>query len=124
MAVNVNNPTASGMILTFDDEFDSNSTSADNVADNTLWSNHLWYDAADPGAISVSNGVLSLASNGELSSVNSAGQGFAQMYGYFEIDMKVPAGVGTWPAFWLMSQAHAQNAANPASEIDIIEGQG
>jgi hypothetical protein len=124
MTVNVNDPTASGMILTFDDEFDTNSTSSDNAADGTLWSNHLWYDSPDPGAISVANGVLSLASGGELSSVDSAGNGFSQTYGYFEIDMKVPSGVGTWPAFWLMSQQHVVSASAPAAEIDIMEGQG
>ena len=124
MSINVNDPTASGMILTFDDEFNSNSTSNDNAASGTKWSNHWWFDSPNPGAVSLSNGVLNLASNGELSSVNSAGQGFAQKYGYFEIDMKLPAGVGTWPAFFLMSQQHAVSAGNPASEIDIIEAQG
>lgn len=44
-------------------------------------------------------------------------------YGYFEARMKLPPGPGTWPAFWLMSQAPAHDAA-PAVEIDVIEYYG
>ncbi|MGH7090064.1 MAG: glycoside hydrolase family 16 protein, partial [Stellaceae bacterium] len=119
-----NDPTASGMVLTFDDEFNSNDTSNTGVASGAQWANHLWYQSANPGAVSVADGVLSLAANGELETVNSSGQGFAQTYGYFEIDMKVPSGVGTWPAFWMMSQQHVVNGSAPAAEIDAIEGQG
>jgi beta-glucanase (GH16 family) len=37
-------------------------------------------------------------------------------YGYFEARMKVPAGVGTWPAFWL----NPQDMTWPP-EIDVVE---
>jgi Glycosyl hydrolases family 16 len=37
--------------------------------------------------------------------------------------MKMPVGSGAWPAFWLMSKDHALGSA-PASELDIVEGQG
>jgi hypothetical protein len=123
MTFNPNDPTSSGMVLTFDDEFNSASISSDSVANATLWNNHMWYEGPNPNGYSVANGVATLQDIG-LSTVNSAGQGFGQTYGYFEADMKVPGVVGSWPAFWLMSQAHAQNGANPASEIDVIEGQG
>ena len=46
MAFNPNNPTASGMVLTFDDEFNQVSWSDNNVADNTLWTDH----GINPGA--------------------------------------------------------------------------
>lgn len=47
------------------------------------------------------------------------GQGFAQQYGYFEIETKLPPGLGTWPAFWLSSVDKSPNA-----EIDVFEYYG
>jgi beta-glucanase (GH16 family) len=44
---------------------------------------------------------------------------FAQKYGYFEIRSKVPAGVGVWPAFWML----ADDGGWPP-EIDVLEGRG
>ena len=48
-----------------------------------------------------------------------AGSGFAQQYGYFEIETKLPPGPGTWPAFWLSSID-----AKPNAEIDVFEYYG
>jgi beta-glucanase (GH16 family) len=47
--------------------------------------------------------------------INTAGK-FEQQYGRFEARMKVPAGQGFWPAFWLLP---ATGAWPP--EIDIME---
>ena len=41
---------------------------------------------------------------------------FTQTYGYFEAGMKLPAGTGNWPAFWLY-------AVNANSELDVMEEQ-
>lgn len=49
-------------------------------------------------------------SSGMLSTRDS----FTQTYGYFEAKMKLPAGGGAWPAFWLYS-------VNAGAEIDIME---
>ena len=45
--------------------------------------------------------------------------GFAQRYGYFEIETKLPPGPGTWPAFWLSGID-----AKPNAEIDVFEYYG
>lgn len=49
----------------------------------------------------------------------AAGTGFAQTYGYFEIECKLPPGPGTWPAFWL-----AGINDKPGAEIDVFEYYG
>lgn len=50
--------------------------------------------------------------SGSLSSINS----FYMRYGYWECRMQVPAGVGLWPAFWLVSVDGNDNL-----EIDVME---
>ena len=47
------------------------------------------------------------------------GSGFAQKFGYFEIDAKLPPGPGVWPAFWLVGIDPA-----PRAEIDVFEYYG
>jgi beta-glucanase (GH16 family) len=42
-------------------------------------------------------------------------------YGYFEARLKVPAGVGVWPAFWLNPDADANGQTTWPPEIDILE---
>lgn len=44
---------------------------------------------------------------------------FTQKYGYFEMRSKIPAGVGVWPAFWML----ADDGGWPP-EIDVMEGRG
>ena len=51
--------------------------------------------------------------SGILTTYNS----FSQLYGYFEIRAKFPAGKGYWPAFWMIPKG---NMPKPP-EIDIIE---
>ncbi len=62
---------------------------------------------------------------GGLSSCDANGNGFAQQYGYFEAYMKVPGGMGTWPAFWLFQKFGGPNSPpNPKTEIDVMEFYG
>lgn len=47
------------------------------------------------------------------------GSGFAQQYGYFEMEAKLPAGTGVWPGFWLVGVT-----PKPRAEIDVLEFYG
>ncbi len=58
--------------------------------------------------------------SGLLSSHNKCGGGFDQKFGYFEIRTKLPAGVGYWPAFWLIGSDRSRFTA----EIDVFEHHG
>jgi beta-glucanase (GH16 family) len=79
---------------------------------------------------SVQNGVLTISANPTPSSmlqyVNNEPytsgwidtyHEFSQTYGYFEMRAQLPAGQGTWPAFWLLPE---DNSWPP--EIDALEG--
>jgi beta-glucanase (GH16 family) len=52
--------------------------------------------------------------------VDSLGAGFSQQYGYFEVKAQFPAGLGTWPAFWLLNSDHLTQGAS-SGEIDVVE---
>jgi beta-glucanase (GH16 family) len=132
---------ASGMVMTFDEEFNDLSVSAGGPG--TRWTAHTPNNKdfgsaafANPegpdNPFSVSKGVLRIRaskSNGKwksglLASVDPHGQGFSQRYGYFEMRAKMPSGAGTWPAFWLLSTASVTDRGAVAPEIDIVEEYG
>ena len=136
MAFDPNNPAASGMVLTFDDEF--NTLSASSSGNGTTWTNHEWWGGPEgeavstPQNLSVHNGVLDITSTenngtwttGAIESTNSQGQGFAQKYGYFEIRAKIAAGQGLISTFFLMSNNHVTNGNAPQTEMDVLETPG
>ena len=45
-------------------------------------------------------------------------------YGYLEARIKMPAGAGNWPAFWMLSAAKDDTGRMLPGEIDIIEAGG
>jgi len=45
-------------------------------------------------------------------------------YGYFEIKAKLPEGVGTWPAIWMMPSFEKYGGWPRSGEIDIMEHVG
>jgi beta-glucanase (GH16 family) len=45
-------------------------------------------------------------------------------YGRIEARVKVPTGVGTWPAFWMLGTDIAENPWPQCGEIDIMEARG
>lgn len=46
------------------------------------------------------------------------------MYGKLEARIKVPAGGGTWPAFWMLGDTHPTVPWPWSGEIDIMEQKG
>lgn len=42
-------------------------------------------------------------------------------YGYFEARVKMPGGLGVWPAFWLVSDVSSAGALSWPPEIDVFE---
>lgn len=45
-------------------------------------------------------------------------------YGRMEARIKLPAGVGTWPAFWMLGSDISTNTWPDCGEIDIMEAKG
>jgi len=131
--------------MTFDDEFNS-FTSSENgsvgwmtslpyggEAAYTLAGNNEaeFYGSSTIGEnpFSLSSGVLSITAtpaNGTNayglpynSGVITTADSFSQTYGYFEVNAKLPAGQGLWPAFWLLPASGAYT-----SELDVFEQLG
>lgn len=91
--------------------------------------NANWGPTAAIDPWSVSGGVLSLTASRAAASLQPQINGydyvsgmvntwhsFVQQYGYFEINAKMPAGQGFWPAFWLMQQD-----GDWPPELDVVE---
>jgi beta-glucanase (GH16 family) len=118
-----------GWELTFHDEFDGAGL------DGAAWvKRYKWGEAPVngelqayvDGAFQVQDGILTI--EGAKQSGTYANETFSytsgvlcsvheQTYGYFEARLRVPAGQGLWPAFWLL---HA-NGTPDVNEIDIHE---
>ncbi len=101
---------------TFSEEFE-------NGFNTGLWNDTTWYES--PNATrnyTVEDGVLKIWPERDASgnffnrTIDTDGK-YYQTYGYFEIEAKLPAGQGTWPAFWLLN--HDDPTLRP--EIDILE---
>jgi hypothetical protein len=131
--------------MTFDESFDG-PLSVSAWGPGTRWIAHTPYggdfgDAgfADPSKdfpFRVREGILAIEArktgdrwrSGLLCSVDPKGQGFSQQYGYFEMRAKLPKGLGTWPAFWLMGvpqlvEPRDRNTLTQV-EIDVVEQYG
>lgn len=134
-----------GYKMTFNEDFSEPVLDISRQGPGTRWIAHTPYwgdfgDAAfaDPGPdspFSIKNGVLSIEAkkrpdghwqSGLISSVDTHGNGFSQLYGYFEMRAKLPKGLGTWPAFWMTDVTNLQEP-NPKVtniEIDVVEQYG
>jgi len=106
---------ASNYELTFSEEFD-------NGFDSKLWNDHIWYESANATKnYTVENGALKIWPQRDGSgkffnrTIDTDGK-YYQTYGYFEVEAKLPAGKGTWPAFWLFNHIDSRRP-----EMDIME---
>ena len=92
----------------------------------------LFVDPSPGFPFTIKGGVLKIEArkdasgrwrSGLLASADEKGDGFAQTYGYFEMNAVLPKGPGTWPAFWLMTKL-PKGSKEPAVEIDALEHYG
>lgn len=127
-------PTPVGYRLVWRDEFD-----VPGMPDESLW----WYETAGPGWVNnelqtyvpgkegdvvtadVSDGTLKIrainvGNKRVLSARVNTKEGWK--YGYFEARLKLPKGLGTWPAFWMMPVSGSNWPK--CGEIDIMEHVG
>ncbi|HZI12716.1 MAG TPA: glycoside hydrolase family 16 protein [Myxococcus sp.] len=107
---------ASQYVLTFSDEFDGSGLNTGK------WKDHIWYQSSNPTKnYAVKDGVLKIWPQRDAEgkffdrTIDTDGK-FAQTYGYFEMQAKLPVGRGVWPAFWLLGRHGDQRP-----EIDIME---
>ena len=120
-----------GLTLVWSDEFNSGS-----VPSTSDWSYEIW----NPGYVNnekqyyvqnadnayVSDGTLKIKalkdSSGKWTSarINTYGH-HSFTYGYIEARIKMPAGNGVWPAFWMMPENSAYGTWPASGELDIME---
>lgn len=103
-------------VLTLAEEFNGDRVDA------SRWNDHIWYEPSNPTVnYAVENGVLKIwpqqDGTGQFfnRTLDTDGR-FAQTYGYFEIEAKLPIGKGVWPAFWLFNHIGTRRP-----EIDVME---
>ncbi|MCG1021793.1 carbohydrate binding domain-containing protein [Sutcliffiella horikoshii] len=87
------------------------------------------------GNVTIEDGKLVLTGKNETASdergtynytsgkVHTQGK-FSQKYGKFEARIKLPAGQGYWPAFWMMPEKDKYGGWAASGEIDIMEAAG
>ncbi|RYD94664.1 MAG: glycoside hydrolase family 16 protein [Sphingobacteriales bacterium] len=101
-------------------------------ANNDGWGNkELQYYTNSPNNVNVGNGKLTITAKKEaMGGANytstrlvSRGKGDF-LYGRFEIKAKLPSGIGTWPAIWMLPTDWIYGAWPNSGEIDIMEHVG
>jgi beta-glucanase (GH16 family) len=127
---------ATALGLVWSDEFNTNG-----APDPAKWgydlgaggygNNELEYYTNRPENVIVENGVLKIKAikenyNGSpYTSARLLSKGnFAFKYGKVEVSAKLPAGVGTWPARWMLGDNNNTVGWPDCGEIDIMEHRG
>ncbi|RQP22204.1 glycoside hydrolase family 16 protein [Piscinibacter terrae] len=125
-----------GYTLAFNDEFNGNTLNRNKWFTRYIYAggtqdklNDEKQRYRDNGNHVVANGVLSLVAN-KVSSTDPDGINYesgmirsdwTSRYGYYEARVKMPGGVGVWPAFWLNSDVGTDGRLGWPPEIDIFE---
>lgn len=126
-----------GQKLVWADEFnsaglpDSKNWSFD-VGDHGWGNNELQnYTEADLKNARVENGILIIEAHsdtrfpkGYSSARLVTKEKAAWHYGYIEVKAKLPKGVGTWPAIWMLPEKNTYGGWPKSGEIDIMEHVG
>ena len=122
--------------LVWSDEFEGNSLDLTKWAYETgsAYNNEVQYYTEDN--VSVSNGTLKITAkkeskngyeytSGRLETITEDGEAlFSTKYGRIEARMKLPAGTGLWPAFWMQPVERKYGTWPLSGEIDIMEARG
>lgn len=128
-----------GWELVWSDEFDGDTLNSANwtfdIGGGGWGNGEAQYYTNRPENVRVENGLLVIEARQEkfegsyYTSARILTQGLqAFQYGRIEARIKVPEGVGTWPAFWMLGDNFGRDTADPAAstwpnvgEIDIME---
>lgn len=125
--------------LVWNDEFDkpgmpdTTKWSYDTEGNAWRWGNNedQYYTANRKENAVVENGVLKIIAlkekmgEREYTSARLISKGKGDwLYGRFEIRAKLPTGLGTWPAIWMLSTDWAYGGWPESGEIDIMENVG
>lgn len=99
-----------------------------------VWDNREWWNTPPPRRSQyVRRGILHLVSRRSQGypshiAVTTFSSQKVFKHGYFEARMKWTRGNGSWPGFWMLSNAWARKGADDcssaAAEIDVFEGYG
>ncbi|MDP4272995.1 MAG: glycoside hydrolase family 16 protein [Bacteroidota bacterium] len=120
-----------GYKLVWKDDFNGlalDTNSWKNETANPGWvNNELQYYTAGTN-IQVENGKLRIVAKKENNKYTSGRINTKDKrtftYGLFEIKAKLPKGVGTWPALWMLGQNHEEVGWPSCGELDIMEHVG
>jgi beta-glucanase (GH16 family) len=120
--------------LLWSDEF-----STDGTPDATIWTYDLgsggWGNeeeqtyTSDADNVYVSDGTLKIVAqaedDGSYTSARLKTEGLKEFtYGRVDVRAKLPEGVGTWPAIWMLGADYSTNTWPACGEIDIMEAVG
>lgn len=95
------------------------------------WGNHELEYYTQGNNVDIANGLLTITAKKE----NFAGMNYTSSrlyskgtgnfsYGRFEIKAKIPGGLGTWPAIWMLPTDNAYGGWPNSGEMDIMEHVG
>jgi beta-glucanase (GH16 family) len=90
------------------------------------WGNSELEDYTDSATnVSVANGLTITARKQNLGGENYTSARIISkgsiLYGRIEVKAKLPSGVGTWPAIWMLPDTYAYGAWPNSGEVDIME---